>query len=243
MSKVSNEELRIVLLNHLRAHRKNELLSTYLFFTERKYGIQAYAFPKGREIYGSMDELVEALESKNKLWRETEIQIQYGQSDVDSETKRVYICPFTGKVFGDNTHPNPQDAIYDWVANCPENNERIGGLRSKRFFVSEDPEIIKNYIGKHDKTVTKTVYSSVISGKLFNSKDAVIADFKEKQVKPIALVDIFNQNRFEIEPNFLAFLQKELLEEKIASFVEELSEFEEFASYIEQWTGEDEEEA
>ena len=80
--------------------------------------------------------------------RQTEIKIQVGKPTVNAQTKKVYICPFTGKVFGDNTHPNPQDAIYDWVSRCPENTERVNGLKVKRCYVSEDPEIIQNYIEK-----------------------------------------------------------------------------------------------
>ena len=74
---------------------------------------------------------------------DTEIKIGQDTRSVNEQTKKIYICPFSGKVFGDNTHPNPQDAIYDWVSTCAENNERVGGLRVKRFFVSEDPEMIQ----------------------------------------------------------------------------------------------------
>ena len=54
-------------------------------------------------------------QKEGKLWRETEIKIQVGQPSVNEDTQKIYICPFTGKVFGDNTHPNPQDAIYEPV--------------------------------------------------------------------------------------------------------------------------------
>jgi hypothetical protein len=145
-------------------------------------------------------------------------------------------------VFGDNTHPNPQDAIYDWVSKCPENKERVGGLRSKRFFVSEDPEVIKNYIVKRKDPITKIVYSSAVTGKLFNSKESVLDDFVKNQLKPIPLEEVPNQNRFQIEETFLAFIQNQLEESKINSFVEALSQHEEFSSYIDQWLEEVKEE-
>jgi hypothetical protein len=179
--------------------------------------------------------VIEKLESQGKLWRETEITIQFGQQSVNEETKKVYICPFTGKVFGDNTHPNPQDAIYDWVSTCPENKERVGGLPVKRFFVSEDPEVIKNYISARKASIKKVVYSSAVTGKLFNSKAAVIEDFKKNHVKSLTLLEVQNQNRYQIDERFLDFIQTHLTEDKIAAFVEALSKHPEFEPYLEKW--------
>jgi len=240
---VITEKLKHELKSYLKSHRKNELVTTYLFFIEKKYDVYPVIFPKKKLIYQSEEHIIKELESEGKLWRETEIKIRYGKSDVNEETTKIYICPFTGKVFGDNTNPNPQDAIYDWVSKCPENNERIDGLRVKRFLVSEDPEIIKNYITKRHKTVTKKVYSSVISGKLFNTKNAVISEFKKNYLKSIDLADVQNQNRFAIEDNFLEFFQEHLQEEKIASFIDALALHEEFEPYISKWleNAEDEE--
>jgi hypothetical protein len=238
MSKVViSEDIRDKLRAFLKDHPQPELVTTYLTFIEKKFNLQPVLFPKNKTIYISADEAVKAAESEGKLWHETEIKITYGDEAVNEETKRVYICPFTGKVFGDNTHPAPQDAIYDWVSKCPENTERVGGLRVKRFFVSEDPEVIKNYITKTKpkETLTKVVYSSELSGKLFNSKEAVIRDFKENNLKPLSLVEVQGQNRFRIEENFVSFIQEQLDQDKIASFVEGLAEDGEFMPYIEQW--------
>jgi hypothetical protein len=44
-----------------------------------------------------------------------------------------------------------------------------------------------------------------------------------------------NQNKFRIEESFLAFIQKHLTEDRIAAFVEALSDYEEFLPYIERW--------
>jgi hypothetical protein len=235
---VITDEQKKVLEQFLDENRPAELINTYLCFLENKFGLQPVLFPKEKIIYQSAEDSIQQLESEGKLWHETEIKIGFGHASVNDETKKIYICPFTGKVFGDNTHPNPQDAIYDWVSKCPENTERIGGLRVKRFFVSEDAEVIKSYIDKtktRKEAIKKVVYSSVLSGKLFNSKEAVIEDFKRNYLKKLSLVEVQNQNKFKIEDHFLGFIQKHLVEDKITSFVEALAEFDEFLPYVERW--------
>lgn len=242
MSKVLiGDQLRKELEKFLNKNRKADLVTTYLYFLEKKYQVKPVLFAREKMIYQSLDVLLKKLEEQGKLWRETEIKIQFGQESVNELTKKIYICPFTGKVFGDNTHPNPQDAIYDWVSKCPENTERVGGLRVKRFFVSEDPEVIKNYIVKRKEPITKIVYSSVVTGKLFNSKASVIDDFVKNQTRSLNLVEVPSQNRFQIEEHFLKFIQDQLDEKKISAFVEALSEYKEFASYVEGWLEEDKE--
>ncbi|MBS4164456.1 Uncharacterized protein PRO82_001784 [Candidatus Protochlamydia amoebophila] len=235
---VITDEQKKMLEQFLDENRPAELINTYLHFIESKFQLQPVLFPKDKIIYQSAEDCIKNLEREGKLWHETEIKIGFGHASVNEETKKVYICPFTGKVFGDNTHPNPQDAIYDWVSKCPENTERIGGLRVKRFFVSEDPEVIKSYIDKTKSrrdAIKKVVYSSVLSGKLFNSKEAVIEDFKRNYLKKLSLVEVQIQNKFKIEDHFLAFIQKHLVEDKIASFVEALADFDEFLPYVERW--------
>lgn len=229
------DDQKSALLKFLKKNRGADLVTTYLAFIEDKYRLKPVLFPREKMIYQCMEDLISRLESQGKLWRETEILIQFGQQSVNEHTKKIYICPFTGKVFGDNTHPNPQDAIYDWVSTCPENKERAGGLPVKRFFVSEDPEVIKNYISERKASVKKVVYSSAITGKLFNSKAAVLEDFKENHVKSLTFLEVQNQNRYQIDEQFLEFIQKHLSEEKIAKFVEALSQHSEFESYLEKW--------
>lgn len=227
--------LKDELLQFLKKNRKADLISTYLYFLEKKYHVRPVLFAREKTIYQSQEDLIKKLEAQGKLWRETEIKIQFGQQSVNEQTKKIYICPYTGKVFGDNTHPNPQDAIYDWVSTCPENTERASGLRVKRFFVSEDPEVIKNYIIKQKEPITKIVYSSAVTGKLFNSKQAVIEDFIKNQLRSMELAEVPNQNRYQIEEHFLAFIQTQLEEGKISAFVETISDFKEFAPYVEHW--------
>ena len=234
---VINEQLKNKLAQYLSDNNPAELINTYLFFVEKKFNLEPVLFPKEKKIYQSSEDAIKQLESENKLWHETEIKIGFSNLAVNDQTRKIYICPFTGKVFGDNTHPNPQDAIYDWVSKCPENTERVNGLRVKRFYVSEDPEVIKSYISKTKpkEPIKKVVFSSVLSGKLFNSKESVIEDFKKNYLKRLSLVEVQNQNKFQIEDHLLAFIQKQLIEEKIASFVEALAEHDEFKSYVEQW--------
>ena len=232
---VISDHLKDEILKFLKKDKKADLITTYLYFLEKKFNIRPVLFLREKMIFQSQDELIHQLEKEGKLWRETEIKIQMGQPSVNDQTKKVYICPFTGKVFGDNTHPNPQDAIYDWVSKCPENTERQEGLRVKRFFVSEDPEVIKNYMGKRKEPITKIVFSSAITGKLFNSKQAVIEDFIKNQLKPLELVEVPNQNRFQIEGQFLQFIQTHLDESKISSFVEAASKIDELSSYLDHW--------
>jgi hypothetical protein len=232
---VISENLKDEVLKFLKKDKKADLITTYLYFLEKKFNISPVLFAREKTIYQSQEDLIQRLEKESKLWRETEIKIQVGGQSVNDQTKKIYICPFTGKVFGDNTHANPQDAIYDWVSKCPENTERAGGLRVKRFFVSEDPEVIKNYIVKRKEPITKIVFSSVVTGKLFNSKQAVIEDFIKNQLKTLELVEVPNQNRYQIEENFLAFIQQQLEESKISSFVEAASKVEELAPYLDQW--------
>jgi len=241
-SLVISDSLKEELLKFFKKNRKADLITTYLFFLEKKYNIHPVLFLREKTIYQSQEDLIRRLEEQGRLWRETEIKIQFGQQMVDEQTQKIYICPFTGKVFGDNTHPNPQDAIYDWVSKCPENTERSGGLKVKRFFVSEDPEIIRNYIGKRKEPITKIVFSSAISGKLFNSKASVIEDFFKNQLKPLSLIEVPGQNRFQIEDSFLQFIQKQLQEGEIANFVETLSNIKDLAPFTEQWTEEEKEE-
>lgn len=239
---VITDSLKDELQKFLKKNRKADLVTTYLFFLEKKYNINPVLFVREKMIYQSQEELIKRLEEQGKLWRETEIKIQIGQQGVNELTKKVYICPFTGKVFGDNTHPNPQDAIYDWVSKCPENKERIGGLKVKRFFVSEDPEIIRNYIMKRKEPITKIVYSSVVTGKLFNNKSSVIDDFIKNQLKPLSLVEVPSQNRFQIEEGFLAFIQNHLDNNKIAAFFESIASLDEFTPFTNQWLEEEREE-
>lgn len=238
LKSVVSEEHRSALQKFLKKNPQAELISTYLYFIENKFNIRPVLFVRDKIIFQSAEDVIQSLEKEGKLWHETEIKIGFSEAAVNEQTKKVYICPFTGKVFGDNTHPNPQDAIYDWVSKCPENKERLGGVRVKRFFVSEDPQVIKNYIAKTKPTkepISKVVFSSVLNGKLFNSKEAIIEDFKKNYLKPMTLVEVQSQNRFSIEDSFLAFIQKQLQEERITSFVETLAEHEEFIPYITRW--------
>lgn len=230
-----SKELKTKLLGFLSKNKKADLVTTYLYSLEEKFDLKPVLFPKEKKIYQGIEKLISHLEKEHKLYHETEINVQFGKENVNEATRRIYICPYSGKVFGDNTCPNPQDAIYDWVSKCPQNTEIVNGLRVKRFFISEDPKVIKSYITPVKTSRNKIVYSSLVSNKLFGSKEAVIEDFKKNFIKPLTLFEVQNQNKFEIEPEFLEFLQQELSEEKVALFVQDLGKFPEFAGYLKKW--------
>lgn len=234
---VITEELQSALSDFLRENNSAELLNAYLCYVQNKFHIRPVLFPKEKMIYQSLDEAVRLLEKEHKIWHEAEIKIGFSNLNVNAQTKKIYICPFTGKVFADNTHPNPQDAIYDWVSKCPENTERVGGLRVKRFFISEDPEVIHSYAAKvkHKEPITKKVFSSVLSGKLFGTKEALMKDFKENYLHPLTLVEVQNQNKYQIEEHFLSFIQEQLEESKVAAFIEALVEYDEFKPFVIRW--------
>lgn len=232
---VITESLKDELVRFLQKHPKSDLLSTYLYYLSKKFNIHPVLYIREKTIYQGQDDLIKNLEEQGKVWREAEIKIEVGHPVVNDQTRRIYICPYSGKVFGDNTHPNPLDAIYDWVSKCPENTERSQGLKVKKFYVSEDPEVIKNYIQKRKEPIKKIVYSSVTSGKLFNSKEAVIEDFKRNQLKEVPLAEVPNQNRFQIEANLLKFIQTHIQESKVAEFVEAVSDIKELETYAKDW--------
>ncbi|KAM9999465.1 MAG: DUF2709 domain-containing protein [Chlamydia sp.] len=224
--------------------KQPELIATYLRYIEEKFRLEPVLFVKDKIVFRSDEKAIQILEEEDRLWRETEIKIGYVKSSVDDNTTKIYICPFTGKVFGNNTHPNPQDAIYEWVAKCPENKERQGGLKAKRFFISDDKEVIRSYANKcaPKNPVTKVVYSSAINGKLFHSKEAVIEDARENYLKRVSLVEVLNQSKFQIETSFMQMIEEELGEEKIALFLEALTDIPGLQEHVESWLGEVEQE-
>ncbi|MBS0654298.1 MAG: DUF2709 domain-containing protein [Verrucomicrobia bacterium] len=245
MTKVSlTADMQHFIKDYLESAKRPELIGTYLYYIEKKHQLQPVVFLKDKIVYRDVNEAEKLLETEGKLWRETEIKIGYTTSSVDDETKKIYICPFTGKVFGDNTNPNPQDAIYEWVSKCPENTERVGGLKVKRFFISEDPEVIKAYASKNKPKapLIKVVFSSAINGKIYHSKEAVLDDFRANYLKKVTLQEVQSQSRYQIEESFMSFIQQQLTDDKIAAFVETLSEIPECLPYVEKWIGEVEEE-
>lgn len=236
---VVSPKVKEALRSFLNEHKKADLVTVYLYYLEQAHHVHPVIFIPDRTIFCNRDQALKILEKEHKLWRETEIKITFEKAGVNGDTKKIYICPFSGKVFGDNTHPNPQDAIYDWVSKCAENNEFIGGLKSKRFHVSEDLDVIKNYISPPAKTITKCVFSSAINGKLFNSKEAVLADCLQHYFKQITLADVQNQNRYQMHQTLLEFLQTELDEQRIRLFVDGLADDVSFKHYVSQWTSEE----
>ncbi|AAC68140.1 DUF2709 domain-containing protein [Chlamydia trachomatis] len=223
------------LLQFLKKQKSPELLATYLFYLEQSLHLSPVVFVRDKIIFKSAEDAIQLLEADKKIWRETEIQISSGKPEVNEQTKRIYICPFTGKVFADNVYANPQDAIYDWLSSCPQNRERQSGVAVKRFLVSDDPEVIRAYIVPPKEPIIKTVYASAVTGKLFHSLPTLLEDFKTSYLRPMTLEEVQNQNKFQLESSFLTLLQDALEEEKIAEFVESLADDTAFHKYISQW--------
>ena len=57
-------------------------------------------------------------------------------------------------------------------------------------------------------------------------------------IKPLTFHEVQNQNRYQIEEHFLAFIQSHLTEDKIAQFVEALNAIPEFKNYLHKWVEE-----
>lgn len=223
---------------YLKKHRSVDLVTAYLFFLEKKFNLSPIVFLKEKKIYKSKEELLSILEKENKIYRETPITIQVGKPPVNAATTRVYICPFCNKVYGNNTSLNPQDAIYEHVAKCPENKERTGGIKTKKFYVSDDPKIIQTYQQEVRAPIQKTVYTSLLTGKLFHNKHSIINDLVENYTLSLHLSDVTKQNRFELQDDFLEFIQTHLEEDKIVLFVDAVSKTGKFDKHVARWTEE-----
>ncbi|WP_108623989.1 DUF2709 domain-containing protein [Candidatus Similichlamydia epinepheli] len=229
------------LKNFLKKNKRTDLLSVYLRYVERIHDVRPVLFPGTKTIYKSIESAIELLQKEGKVWREPEVKITYEKGKVNENTKKVYICPYSGKVFGDNTHPNPQDAIYEWVAKCPQNSDRVGGVKAKRFFVSDDPEVIKSYISKNKRSLTKKVFSSQTNNKLYHSLEALLEEFKRSYLKPVSLFEVQNQTRFTIHADLMTFLQEHICEQAVSDFVESLTADPELKSFVSLWVEEEQE--
>ena len=235
MSNTISENIRVGLLKFLKRYNKQDILATYLHYLSLAHGLHPVLYTVKKTVYKDEKSAISQIQKENPIWRNTKVLIRFGGNNVNSKTKKVYICPFCGKAFGDNTHPSPQDAIYDWVSNCPKNVVRKDGLPDKRFLVSEDPEIIAKYREKRENVIDKEVFSSTISSKIFYTKESLLEDFKQSYLKPISLVEVQKQNRFKMDNDLLRFMQEHFTEEKISQFMENVSQYSEFKKYVEQW--------
>jgi hypothetical protein len=105
--------------------------------------------------------------------------------------------------------------------------------------IPEKSTVIKNYIIQRREPITKIVYSSAVTGKLFNSKKSVIDDFTKNHITSLPLVEVPSQNRFELHEEFLSFIQSKVNEDEISTFVEELSKLPGFDSFVGGWLEEE----
>ena len=70
-----SEKLRNEVLKFLKKTRKADIITTYLFFIEKKFHLKPVLFPREKMIYKSLDNLIKKLENEKKLNRENEIKI------------------------------------------------------------------------------------------------------------------------------------------------------------------------
>ena len=82
-----------------------------------------------------------------------------------------------------------------------------------------------------------------MTGKLFNSKKGVTKDLLDSHIKHIPMKQVTTQNRFELHDDFLKFLETNLEDSKVSSFVETLSDRDEFTKYIAKWMEEPDEDS
>jgi hypothetical protein len=227
-----SSEHRSELLKFLKKNPTADAVVGYCAFVEYKFRLKPVLYPREKMIYKSLEQLKEHLESQGKLCRETEITIHFGKQNVNEDTTKIYVCPFCSFVIGNNMGHHPVDEMYLHLSKCKQNTKKVDGLPSKTFLVSDDLEMIKGYITQRKAAVKKTVYTSV-SGKLFNSKKAAEEDFMKSHFKPVTLAEVvYNPKEFEIEESLYNFKEEQVTGEKIEAFLEALSKFTEFETYV-----------
>ena len=98
-----SEKVKKELLSFLKDNRKADLILTYLYFVEKEFKLKPVAFIREKKIYQNLDELLNKLEKEGKLYRETEIKIQFGQQYVNEDTKKkINKIDFIEKTFYKN---------------------------------------------------------------------------------------------------------------------------------------------
>ncbi len=92
-----SETLKDELLKFIKKNKKADLITTYLLFLEKKFNIRPVLFIRDKTIFQSQEELIKNLEAQNKLWRETEIKIQYGQQRERIQGSKIFSGRRTSK--------------------------------------------------------------------------------------------------------------------------------------------------
>jgi len=85
---VITENLKDELLKFLKKNRKADLITTYLYYLEKKFNIRPVLFAREKTIYQSQEDLIKRLEDAGNCGAETEIKIQFGQASVNELTKK-----------------------------------------------------------------------------------------------------------------------------------------------------------
>ena len=66
---VISDNLKDEVLKFLKKIKKADLITTYLYFLEKKFNIKPVLFAREKTIYQSQDDLIQRLEKEGKLWR------------------------------------------------------------------------------------------------------------------------------------------------------------------------------
>eukprot|EP00105_Crassostrea_gigas_P044026 XP_019928174.1 PREDICTED: uncharacterized protein LOC109620371 [Crassostrea gigas] len=190
---------------------KGEFTELFLNFITLEYDIRPVLYLGNRTIYRTPEEAFEKLTKNDEAYTCIKLNTVGHKPEVDNETTKIFICPFSGKVFGNNMFLHPEDVIYEWVMNCPENKVGKSGMKERRFYVSEDPKLISSY-KKEEVVETKEVFKSISSKKLFLSQEDAIEDVK-KSLKPMSISEVVSQKKHKLDDDFIELLQKVLDED------------------------------
>lgn len=224
-------EHRNELLKFLKKHPNADAVEGYCAHIEQKLKLKPMACPREKVIGKSLDDLIQFLDSQGKISRETEHTFHHGKQTVNVSTVKVYICPFCHIGIGNNMDAFPADRMYDHVSKCSKNTTLGDGVPLKSFSVSEDPEMIAEFITERKASVKKIVHT--VGSKVYSSKEAVLEDFKKNQIKPMTFYEVvLNPREFEIEKRLSAVIEEYVNEEKIIAFLETLSKHPEFEPYV-----------
>ena len=210
----------------------------YILILQHVHDIDPVVFLPNKVIFKNSEDAVHKLTTKahthNIAIETIKILMHRQAAVVNDETTKIYICPYTGKVFGNNTCNYPEDEIYDWVSTYATSNNIGTGTK---FFISSDKELINTYLSSNPDNY-KTVYKIQGNNQLF--LDVVTAEKQlVKSLVPMDLNSVLNQNKFQIEASFLKVCQHVLQDSYISKIVAVLNQAPTLKQYSHIWENQD----
>lgn len=223
-----NDEI-IASIKRMCSKKGIDFTEVYLSIVRELYDIDPVYYVQNKTLYKNREDARRHLCEHGNAIETLKIVVHEEAPAVDENTSKIYICPFSGKVFGNNMFSHPEDAIYDWVAKLPNNEISNSGVRKKRFFVSTDRALIVSYLHPSEKQF-KIVYKIQGSGNLFLSQEDAELHLINS-LGSMSLKNVLNQNKLVLEPSFLSLCQ-ELLEEsciqKVSAILNDIPQLSEF---------------